>query len=851
MRSLMKRFLVVCALGILLGSMAQGYYHFVHFRTLGPPYVPVPEKFDLDSLVDGTVRYYMAFEGPEQLEANDSLEGLLSQFRAAANVWNGVSTSRLRLEFGGFIESDTVQNAAGIDILFEAPPGVIAQAGTTVGESPEFVQRGDDVFARVERGLLLVNPDLSGDRSSSDGFFMTLVHEFGHALGLQHTFTSSVMSTSYTRATTKANPLGADDIAGISLLYPAAGFAQATGMIRGRVVLDDSGVNLASVVALSPQGQALSTLTNPDGTYEIRGVPPGQYYVYVHPLPPAVDNQVSRADVRMPVDADGNSIPAADYFDTKFYPGVKDVNSASTVSVKAAGAVDSIDFFVARRGVPRLHSITTYTFPGSVAVPSAHLSLDATRRFLVAYGFGLTADSHPAIGLTASVIGGSAAVPANGLLPYSPAPAQFVQINVDFNPFSGVGARHLVFRLGDDLYILPSGFQITQNRPPTISSVGTTVDQDGEEVAIVVGERITAKSRIMFDGVAGEVIGEIEPGQLLVRPPAAPSQYHATVVALNPDGQTSWFLDGRTPPVYEYGAREDASFSINPNVLNAGTEAMVEIHGVNTGFQPNGMALGLGSSDVVVRDHVVLAPDLILANVAVAANTAPQTVPATMVTGLDVVRQRRILRIAELDPQEPSMHAPLRDLASRKVVAYIGRQARLDVTGPIEGLAPEQVALTLNDVPAPVTEIVDGSLVFTVPAELNPGPVVARLNVAGRDANPLLLHVALAPPEVLGYVVESAAPVATDGKTVKPGDTMLVQVKGLGPDAAEMDLNRLRMKVAGFSHEVTSVAPFDASRDLWMVRFFLGSNVPTGKQPLTITLDGRQSDPIQIEIVAP
>ncbi len=51
---------------------------------------------------------------------------------------------------------------------------------------------------------------------------MTLVHEFGHTMGLQHTLASSVMSTYYTTASTKANPLGDDDIAGISLLYPAA-----------------------------------------------------------------------------------------------------------------------------------------------------------------------------------------------------------------------------------------------------------------------------------------------------------------------------------------------------------------------------------------------------------------------------------------------------------------------------------------------------------------------------------------------------------------------------------------------------------------------------------------------------
>src|SRR3984957_7879626 len=107
----------------------------------------------------------------------------------------------------------------------------------------------------------------------------------GHALVLQHTFTSATMSTATTSATSLATPLDTDDIAGISVLYPNASFAQ-TGSISGQIASGGSGLHLESVVAIRAGSGAISALTNPDGTYEIDGVPPGEYLVYAHALPP-------------------------------------------------------------------------------------------------------------------------------------------------------------------------------------------------------------------------------------------------------------------------------------------------------------------------------------------------------------------------------------------------------------------------------------------------------------------------------------------------------------------------------------------------------------------------------------
>ena len=66
--------------------------------------------------------------------------------------------------------------------------------------------------------------------SYTSTFFLTTVHEIGHSLGLQHTYTSSAMSTASTRATSLTKPIDADDIAGLSMLYPTNNFSSSTGI---------------------------------------------------------------------------------------------------------------------------------------------------------------------------------------------------------------------------------------------------------------------------------------------------------------------------------------------------------------------------------------------------------------------------------------------------------------------------------------------------------------------------------------------------------------------------------------------------------------------------------------------
>jgi hypothetical protein len=80
--------------------------------------------------------------------------------------------------------------------------------------------------------------------------------------------------------------LQADDIAGISDLYPAGGFRADTGSVTGTVTKNGQGVFGAHVVAFNPTTGALvgNFTQDSSGTFTISGLTPGPVVVRVEPV---------------------------------------------------------------------------------------------------------------------------------------------------------------------------------------------------------------------------------------------------------------------------------------------------------------------------------------------------------------------------------------------------------------------------------------------------------------------------------------------------------------------------------------------------------------------------------------
>jgi hypothetical protein len=108
----------------------------------------------------------------------------------------------------------------------------------------------------------------------------------------------------FASGTIAGRTLKADDIAGISDLYPDGNFTASTGSISGTVTKDGQPIFGAHIVAFDPaSGSMVATFSlNAQGQFSINGLSPGPHVVRVEPLDDAEIDSFFDASLAVDID---------------------------------------------------------------------------------------------------------------------------------------------------------------------------------------------------------------------------------------------------------------------------------------------------------------------------------------------------------------------------------------------------------------------------------------------------------------------------------------------------------------------------------------------------------------------
>jgi len=830
------------AIAAVLATPGFAYYHYVHY--IGSVSNIQREKFDLTKLPNKTVTFFVSDQGPAVYAPGDSFGSLLGQVKQAVAAWDSIATSDLRLAFGGLEVASQNSTTPGGDVVFQdLPPGLLGTGGpVTVGTT---ITRGQVFLAN--------NTNNGSGPSYLEKYFTTAVHEIGHAIGLQHTWTNSAMSVDLTRTTSRARPFDADDVSAVNLLYGKDGWQNNYGSISGRVQQGGNNVSLASVVAISPSGPAISTLTNPDGTYRIDGLPltpSANYLVYVHPLPPDA-LPLDQSGVKFPRDQNGQTpagwIPTS-YFGTQFAPGTIDPSSATLVTVRSSNT-STVNFTVQARNSVPAYDLYTQSFLDSTARtsvwdPNTTPAQPVIPAVITATQAGAlvklqSPNGDTPIPQSVSILGGFVPIPpvsGDHLIAFGDNNGfRSIALYVLIPLFSTPGSRHMVVNYGNDIYVMPNAFQMVAKPTPAIT--GVNANSDGS--VTIAGTYLGGDTRIFFDGIQAAIsvpfAGNDQQGALTVIPPARIAGQTAQVSAFNGDGQNTTMLG--TGGTYTYSTGGPLQITgLSLTSLNGPALAMVDITTSGANFVDGQVTLGFGSDDVSVKRVWVLGPNHLQADVSVVSGAALGTSEFSIISGFQVMWQRDAFQTLPAIAGRPLIAGFANALAGQQTI-YPGSFLA------VYGLNLSNAQVTLNDQPMTLQGNVATQINVNVPTSFPTGPAILKVTTGGVTANAVVVQIDVPPPTILNVTTVSGG--ALDAShPAGPQDVINVIVSNLESGAAA---NPARVMIS-LGNALVPVTITPAGNGQYKLQFVVPQAFGGVQVTLAVVVDGSASNPFVVTL---
>lgn len=292
--------MVIIAVSALLTIPAFPYLSQLTSSSTGP----VATKWDFSSF---SVQWNLNLSVGSNIQGSRSVADVM---QASFDTWTGAPNTALAISRGADTSVSSESSSPSninlicficIDTDFSKDASTLAVTITTSQDAGQPDGHGGTTRfnGQIIKSDILFNPASQYNTGGATGSDLQVVatHEIGHFLGLDHSgVVRSVMFPFASSLTT----LSWDDVAGISTVYPKIPANYNPGTITGRVTLSGAGVFGAHVYAQpvtdaqpipgTVRKSPISTLTLPDGTYKIQGVPADSYTIVAEPLDGPVDN---------------------------------------------------------------------------------------------------------------------------------------------------------------------------------------------------------------------------------------------------------------------------------------------------------------------------------------------------------------------------------------------------------------------------------------------------------------------------------------------------------------------------------------------------------------------------------
>lgn len=242
------------------------------------------------------VRYFVTDRSASGVSASQLQQAIARSFAA----WDGVETATVSSEFAGFTGANPIAGDGMTTLGFVNRP----ELDRVLGATSFFLDTvtGDVIESDIFFNAFFDWSVAAGGEANRFDVESIAVHEIGHLLGLAHSAlgetelrpggrrvlgSEAVMfPVAFSVGTTQGRALKADDIAGISDIYPTTEFQRNSGSVSGTVTKGGRGVIGAHVTAFNPRtGKLVANFSlRDDGSYTIAGLEPGPHVLRVEPL---------------------------------------------------------------------------------------------------------------------------------------------------------------------------------------------------------------------------------------------------------------------------------------------------------------------------------------------------------------------------------------------------------------------------------------------------------------------------------------------------------------------------------------------------------------------------------------